>query len=80
MVEILSDSTARRDLGKKRDAYLRIGIPTYWVVDASERRVLLWAGPTAADAPVIETDVLRWQPRADLPPLEIPVDSILPLP
>ena len=80
VVEILSDSTARRDLGKKRDAYLRIGIPTYWVVDASERRVLIWAGPTAADAPVIETDVLRWQPRADLPPLEITVDSILPLP
>ena len=80
VVEILSDSTARRDLGKKRDAYLRIGIPTYWVVDASERRVLIWAGPTAADAPVIEAEVLRWQPRADLPPLEIPVDSILPLP
>ena len=78
VVEILSDSTARRDLGKKRDAYLRIGIPSYWVVDADERRVLTWTGSPAAETPVVVTDVLRWQPRADLSPLEIPLDSIFP--
>ena len=75
--EILSDSTAHRDLGKKRDAYLRIGIPTYWVVDPDQRRVLVWT--TGAREAMVVTDVLRWQPRPDVPPLEIPLASILPL-
>ena len=78
VVEILSDSTTRRDLGKKRDAYLRIGIPTYWIVDADKRLALMWTSSEQTDAPVIVTDVLRWKPRQNVPPLEIPLDSILP--
>ena len=76
VVEILSDSTAHRDVGKKRDAYGRIKIPVYWAVDAAERHVLAWT-PASSD-PTIVTDVLRWQPREDLPPLDIPLESILP--
>ena len=76
VVEILSASTERRDLGKKRDAYLRVDIPTYWVVDADERRVLAWT--PASPVHTVVTDVLRWKPRADLAPLEIQVESILP--
>lgn len=38
--EILSPSTARRDLGYKRDVYQRAGVPHYWVVDV-EREMLL---------------------------------------
>ena len=76
VAEVLSPSTARRDLGKKRDAYLRIGIPTYWVVDPGRRRVLVWT-PSSSE-PAIVTDVLRWQPRAGIPPLEIPLGSFLP--
>src|SRR5450755_3169587 len=33
VVEVLSPSTWQRDLKKKREAYLRIEIPTYWTVD-----------------------------------------------
>ena len=75
VVEILSDSTRRRDLGKKREAYERLGIPTYWVVDPDQRRVLTW--PSASAEPTIVTDLLRWQPRSDLPALEIPLENIL---
>ena len=76
VAEILSDSTARRDTGKKRDAYLRISIPTYWVVDAEHRHALVWT-PSSTE-PTMVTDILRWQPRIDIPPLEIPLDSIFP--
>ena len=76
VVEVLSDSTRRRDLGKKRDAYLRIGIPDYWVVDPDERRVLIWTA--ASQEPAIETERVRWQPRAELPPLDIALDAIFP--
>ena len=76
VVEVLSDSTARRDVGKKREAYLLLNIPTYWVVDASARHVLVWT--SERDEPVTMTDVLRWQPSDSHPPLEIPVESILP--
>ena len=75
VVEVLSDSTARRDLGKKRDAYLRIDIPTYWIVDPKQRHVLVWT--PASVEPIIVTDVLRWQPRTDLPALEIPLEKFL---
>ena len=75
-IEILSDSTSQRDLGKKRDAYRRIDIPAYWVVDPDQRHVLVWT--RASEQPVTVTDLLRWKPSADVPPLEISLDSILP--
>jgi Uma2 family endonuclease len=37
VVEILSPSTARRDLRDKRDSYLALGVPEYWVVDPKKR-------------------------------------------
>jgi Uma2 family endonuclease len=74
---VLSDSTRRRDLGDKRDAYVRRRkIPDYWVVDLDERRVLMW-NPGSAE-PEIVSDVLRWQPRAEFPPFEIRVGSLFP--
>ena len=76
VAEVLSDSTQRRDLGKKREAYQRVGIPTYWVVDIDERRVLAWT--LASPEPVVVTEVLVWRPKADVPALEIPLASILP--
>ena len=33
VVEILSDSTAIRDLGAKRKLYNRAGVAEYWIVD-----------------------------------------------
>jgi Uma2 family endonuclease len=71
VVEVLSDSSHQRDLWKKRDAYARRGIPTYWIVDPDERSVTVWTFPSAK--PEVVTDVLRWQPKSDLPPLEIPL-------
>ena len=74
VIEILSPSTRQRDLGKKQEAYRRLQIPTYWIVDRDRRRVIAMAVGSAD--PEIVTDVLRWQPRSDLPPLEIPLEAI----
>ena len=76
VIEILSRTTERRDLGKKRDAYLRTGILAYWVVDQRQSRVLMFDG-ASADA-IVVTETLKWQPRTDVPPLEISIRSILP--
>jgi len=79
VIEILSPTTRRRDLDLKRRAYLRLGIPEYWVVDRFDRRVLVWR--PSADEAAVRTDTVTWRPmpeRQDIPPLEIAVDRILP--
>jgi Uma2 family endonuclease len=76
VVEILSDSTWQRDLWKKRDAYARRRIPTYWIVDPDDRNVTVWTFPSTGKEPEVVTDVLRWQPNTDLPALEIALASI----
>ena len=39
VVEVLSPSTARYDVGTKRLAYEAAGVPWYWLVDPHERRL-----------------------------------------
>ena len=74
VVEVLSDSTRRRDFGKKREAYASLAIPTYWTVDIEKRLVIIWDWRTSE--PAFATDVLRWTPSAGVPPLEIPLATI----
>ncbi len=59
VVEILSDSTARRDLGPKRDLYERAGIAEYWIVDYEVRDVLV---VRRGEAGVIAHDRIEWRP------------------
>jgi Uma2 family endonuclease len=67
VVEVLSPSTQHRDRGVKREAYLRWGIPEYWIVDTEKRDVTV-VRLGREDERVVDT--LRWQPRADLPALQ----------
>ena len=75
VIEVTSMSTKRRDLGIKREAYQKLGIPNYWVVDRFARRALCWT--READEPTIVTDTLVWRPRAEIDPLAIPLGDIL---
>lgn len=75
VVEVLSPGSERHDLVKKRDAYLRIGIPEYWVVDLDRLRVLVFR--TGSDEPHAVTDTVRWQPVPDAPALEINITALL---
>ncbi|MHB1097248.1 MAG: Uma2 family endonuclease [Gemmatimonadaceae bacterium] len=69
VVEVLSDSTSRRDLGIKRDAYLRWGIPLYWAADLVALRVHVFR-LEGGEGEVFE-DTLLWQPATAHPPLEL---------
>ncbi len=68
VVEILSPTTRRRDHVKKRAYYENIGVPDYWIVDASDRSVRV-VRPNAED--VVETKTLRWMPAGAARPLAI---------
>lgn len=41
-VEILSKSTARRDLGEKKEIYAQCGVTEYWIVDPDRRDVTVY--------------------------------------
>ncbi|MBN1421609.1 MAG: Uma2 family endonuclease [Planctomycetes bacterium] len=75
VVEILSESTRRRDLVVKKEFYARFGVREYWIVDPAERRIrrlVLEGGTFAArgEAGAASSSDL-------LPDLSIAVDEIL---
>ena len=64
VVEVLSDSTARTDLGTKRREYAAAGIPAYLVIDVRGARPTLRlfdtiSGGDYADTPATQTVTLR---------------------
>jgi len=40
--EVLSDSTAARDLGIKADRYLKNGVKEYWILDQRDKSIQVW--------------------------------------
>jgi Uma2 family endonuclease len=67
VVEVLSESTRRHDLVKKRAFYIENGVPEYWVVDGDARSVLV----VTATGERTESAVLRWRPDGASETLEI---------
>src|SRR6185436_10080738 len=59
VVEIVSDSTRRRDYSGKRSLYRDAGIPEYWIVDGEDRTITV-VRPSVDDVAV--AGKLRWQP------------------
>lgn len=79
LVEVLSPSTAARDLGIKLDRYRLFSVAEYWVIDPDERTVLVWRLADGASAPLAlgTADTLRWQPLVGGPSIEISVAELL---
>jgi Uma2 family endonuclease len=73
VVEVLSPTTRRRDLTKKRDFYLRIGVAEYWIVDPDRESVRV-ARPNREDHE--PADLLVWAPANATNDLVIPLTSI----
>jgi Uma2 family endonuclease len=71
VVEVLSATTQRRDQGPKRELYLEIEMPEYWIVDgrAREIRVVRATGDT------IEKSRVEWHPAGASAPLSIDVQQ-----
>jgi Uma2 family endonuclease len=61
-VEVLSRSTPRADRFTKRRLYREVGVSTYWIVDPGARYVEVWTPDVAF--PIVERDVVMWQPPA----------------
>ena len=75
VVEVLSPGSHRHDLHGKRDAYLSLGIPEYWIVDIERKQVLVLR--PGDDEPRIVTDTLSWAPSTAVPPLTIQIQRLL---
>ncbi|MGI9077153.1 MAG: Uma2 family endonuclease [Gemmatimonadaceae bacterium] len=68
VVEILSNTTRRRDHVQKRKLYLDAGIPEYWIVDGEERTIHI-VRPGRHD--LVTRDRLAWHPAGAVEPLVI---------
>jgi Uma2 family endonuclease len=66
VVEVLSDSTRRNDLVKKRAFYMESGLPEYWIVDGDARSVIV----VTPSGERTETGTLHWHPTGAARPLE----------
>ncbi|MEO8622270.1 MAG: Uma2 family endonuclease, partial [bacterium] len=73
VVEVISDSTRRRDLGPKRELYLDAGVPEYWVVDPKVKNIRV-VRPGEADQ--LATERLTWSSVGARESLVIEVASI----
>lgn len=73
VVEVLSDSTRRRDLKQKRDFYRDAGVDEYWVVDP-ETETMTSIRRDRAD--VVAGETLAWNPPGVSVPLAITVASV----
>ena len=73
VLEVLSGSTRRRDVGPKRDFYVDLGVAEYWVVDPKAKTVRL----VRNDAPdQVRTDEVVWKPAGAADPLTIHVPEL----
>ena len=73
VVEILSDVTRRRDPGPKREFYLDVGVPEYWIVDGDARTIrVIHSGVDD----VVAADALTWSPRGASEPVVIDVRGL----
>ena len=73
VVEVLSETTRRRDLVAKRLLYMEAGIEEYWMLDG-ERRTITVA--RAGHLDIALADTLRWHPSRATAPLDIDVSTL----
>ena len=74
VVEVLSDSTRRRDREQKRDFYLNDArIPEYWIVDP-ERRTITSLRADRDDRTFAET--MTWAPAGATEPLAFAISDV----
>lgn len=73
VVEVLSGTTRRRDQVAKREFYVEIGVPEYWIVDG-DRRAIRVVRQGRDD--VITEEMLRWHPVGARAALTVDVSAM----
>lgn len=77
VVEVLSDSTRRTDLGTKREEYAALGVPEYWCLDPDASEAFAAAPPDAAWRRIGRGEELT---SVVLPGFTVPLSRVLPPP
>jgi Uma2 family endonuclease len=75
VVEVLSPHSRHIDRVRKPPRYRDFGVPEYWVVDPVERAVEVHR-LGAAPVPLVCREVVRWQPDAAVPALEVTIAEL----
>ncbi len=78
VVEILSDSTKRRDLNEKRELYGRFGVPEYWVVDPDAQTVEQYRRDGGEHVPVRLFGSADTLVSGEFPEIVIPLARVFP--
>jgi Uma2 family endonuclease len=73
IVEVLSDSTRRRDRMQKRDFYTDTGVEEYWIVDGENATIV---SVRAGREDVIARGQLTWSPSTTTAPLTIELAQV----
>ena len=73
VVEVLSGSTRRRDHEQKRELYLEIGVPEYWIVDGARRTIRV---VRQGRDDVVVDGTLSWYPEGAREALAIDVSLL----
>lgn len=76
VVEVLSPSSRTIDRAKKPPRYRDFGVPEYWVLDPDARAVEVYRLAQGTVTPELCANVLRWQPDATVPPLDLALPDI----
>lgn len=77
VVEVISDSTGRRDRGIKRERYALFGVQQYWVVDPASKQIEVFRMLVDPERPEIVRDTLTWRLHPTAPELTISVAEVL---
>jgi Uma2 family endonuclease len=72
-VEIISPSSICTDRITKRDYYLDVGVPDYFIVDVDARIIEWWT--QRRDTPLVLRDELTWQPTGAQTALTVPLPA-----
>jgi Uma2 family endonuclease len=73
-IEIISPSSIRTDRITKRDYYLDVGVPDYFIVDVDARIVECWT--QGSDTPRILREELVWLPSGAKTPLSVALPEL----
>lgn len=73
VVEISSPYTRRRDHVQKRDHYMKVGVPEYWIVDPEERTI---AQIRPGEPDLVNAPQIVWSPEGASEPLDVDVMEV----
>ena len=73
VIEILSPSTRAQDLVRKREYYMRAGVPGYWIIDPESRTMEVIRSDGRSR---IVRDAYQWEPEGTSTPFSLELERL----